>query len=391
MKTLHLLLTAAAVVLSSCSLVENDISLGYPHKYGHRNNTRTGEPLKKDSTATDAPAVPRPDTIVYLSAVKVPADYDWQKDSAYGAVNAQLVLLRNFRQVVNIDVGPHVSAAADRHHIVDGHLCTEFQASSRTYIGIDGEEVVILDGRHELMGMIEHEGVLYTLTRPLGGAGFCLMANGQNILSRSNGRLYGSMSAPAYRPNGALYLDDGHLTFCFSYAGVAYKVVDGKETKVSNEADYIEDMRIIGGSPVCAMSSMNGQSWQDASVWRLQSGYAISGTVNGMSAVMRQPGGTRWLGISPESTIYLNENGEFALSCARDGSVRTYDTGGAQAVDGKWYFFSPACACMGPKGPAMALTPMGSTGKPTVFHDGEQRSISLNGFLTGITVTIEEN
>ena len=386
-----MLLTAAAVVLSSCSLVEENISLGHPHIYRPHNNSRTGEPLKKDSTATDKPPGSRLDTLVYLSAVKVPAGYDWQKDSAYGAVNAQLVLLRNYRQVVSIDVGPHVSAAADRHHIVDGHLCTEFQASSRTYIGIDGEEVAILDGRHELMGVIEHEGALYTLTRPLGGTGFCLMVNGQKILSRSNGRLYGSMSAPAYGPNGALYLDEGHLTFCFSYAGVAYKVVDGEEVKVSNEADDIQDIRIIKGSPVCAMNSMNGQSWQDASVWRLQSGYAISGTVNGMSAVLRQPGSTRWLGISPESTIYLNENGEFALSCARDGSVRTYDTRGAKAIDGKWHFFSPACACMGPKGPALALTPMGSTGKPTVFYGGEQRTISLNGFLTGITVTIEEN
>lgn len=391
MGILRMLPVIATVILSSCSLVEDDISLGHPHIYGHRNNTRTGTPLQQDSSATDRPARPRKDTLTYLSAVRVPVDYDWQKDSAYGAVKAEIVLLRNYKEVLSIPVGPQVSAAADRHHIAGGHIFTEFQASSKTYLGMDGHELVTLEGRHELMGVLEHDGVLYTLTRPLGGSGFCLMADGQKILSKTGGQLYGSMSDPSYRPGGALYADGGSVCFCFNSGGSVFKVTDGVETMVRSSATGVQDIRIIDGNAVAATTSNGGYTWQEAKVWPLQDGHAISGIALRTPSVMRPNGSLKILLGSIESAIYVDDNQEFALDWSRDGTVRLAGSGMAKPLDGHWYFFSPKCATCGPEGPALALTPMGSTGKPVVMYGGETRTVGLNGFITGIEITIEEN
>ena len=384
-----MLTVLAVAIISSCSLVEDNISLGYPHIYGHRNSTRTGTTAGNDSTGS--PVAPRKDTLMYLSAVRFPVDYDWKKDSAYGAVTAELVLMCNYHDVLSIPVGPHVSAAADRHHIVDGHLVTEFQASSRTYIGIDGKELISMEGRHVLMGVLEHEGTLYTLTRPVTGEGFCLMANGSTVLSKGEGKLYGSMAEPSYSPNGALYLDAGKVCFCFASNGRAFMAADGVESQIGDLAASIHDARMIDGTAVPARSGSNGLSWQDSRIWPLESGYAIAGIVLGKPMVYRTNGSSRRLFGSIESTIYVNDVQEFALSHSRDGIIKVAAAGKEQAQDGNWYFFSPKCACLGPKGPALALTPRGSTGKPVVVYAGDSRAVSLNGFLTGIQITTEEN
>lgn len=386
MKNKHLLIMLAAAALSSCSLVEDNICLGYPHIYGPRKGSRTGTSAGKDSTSA-----PGKDTLVYLSAVRFPLDYDWKKDSAYGAVEAELVLLRNCHEVVSIPVGPHVSAAADCHHIVGGHLVTEYQASSMTYIGIDGKDIVAMEGRHRLMGVLENGNVLYTLTKPLKGDGFCFMADGQKILSSGGGQIYGSMTEPSYRPNGALYLDKGKVCFCFSSGGSAFKVIDGDDNLVNAAAATIQDMRIINGAAVSANGVRSGQTWQNARVWPIPSGYAISGAASGTPTVFRSKGSVREMKGSSESFIYLDEDREFALDHSRDGSVKVADSGKGRTLDGHWYFFSPRCAALGPSGPALALTPMGDGGSPVVIYGGKSTDVSLNGFLTGIEITMKEN
>lgn len=389
MKTKHLLVMLAAAAISSCSLVEDNMSLGHPHIYGPRNGTRTGQAWGKDSTG--AHAAPQKDTLVYLSAVRFPVDYDWKKDSAYGAVEAELVLMRNCHEVLSIPVGAHVSAAADRHHIVDGHLVTEFQSSSMTYIGIDGQDIVTMEGRHKLMGLLQCGDVTYTLTRPMKGEGFCLMADGQKVLSSSGGQIYGSMTEPSYRPNGALYLDKGKVCFCFSSGGSVFKVIDGKDNLTHLSAATTQDMRIIDGAAVSASAIRNGQTWQNGRVWPITSGYAISGIVSGTPTVFRSKGSIREMECTPDSYIYLDEDHEFALEHSRDGTIKVAETGSAHTPEGKWYFFSPRCACMGPSGPALALTPMGEDGEPVAVYEGKSTPVSLNGFLTGIEITIEEN
>ena len=382
------MLLAAMVMIHSCELVEQNTSFGMQHVYKPHRSTRFGsdsarfQPQHKD------------DTVLYLSAVRFPPDYDWRRDTLFGAVDAELVLLKDYSEILSIPVGNVAEASADKHHILDGHLYTEHQTSSTTYIGKDGIVILSFEGREELRGLLEDGGILYTLSVPKGGDGFKLRADGQVIYSEKSGTVYGTMSEPSYRQNGALYKDNGHLCFCFRTESMVYRIEDGlKYVAISGAGPgEAQDVRIIDGQVVCAGSDFMGMKWSGARVWPLGNGeYAISGNTDtasytGPLVYRSRHGSVRKLG-GGEGQVYVSSEGEAAVHWSRDGSVTV--SAQDKPYDGKWYFMTPECAVMAPGGPAIALTPRPSSNRSLVRYAGNEKIVELNGFLTGIWITTE--
>lgn len=384
-----LLLVCTMMCTTSCELFEDDISFGHPHIYsGGRYGSRTD--TVADSTQTMP--VKLLDTVIYVSAVRMPEKYDWRRDTAYGAVEAELVLLRNFEEIVSIPVGPHVSSDADRHHIYNGHLYTERQYSTSTYIGCNGQDILKIDSREELRGILEQDGVLYMVTAPIGKEGFTFRANGAILMMKGNGSVFGSLLTPSYRPGGALYMDNGKCCFCFISGGSSYKVEDGVETIIKSVPAGVHDVRIVDGREITADENFRGIGLSDARIWPLTEGYAISGTgESGMPTIYRsKENSVRALPMTNAQAIYMNSEHAFAINCTRDGKVSFADARRYHEVEGSWYFFSPACGTIGPSGLAMVLTPKEAGKKPIVRYNGKDTEININGFLTGIDIEIEE-
>lgn len=389
MKTVIPLLTCILLSAASCSLFEDDIAFGHPHKYSQRYGSRSS--VDQDSTA--AGPARKLDTVVYISAVRIPEGYDWQRDTAYGAVDAELVLLRNFKESVRIPVGAHASAAADKHFIYGGHLFTEHHSSAGTSICRDGEELFALPGREELKGLLEHDGVMYTMTSPTGKEGFTLRADGSVVMRKNDGILFGGMLTPSYRPGGAIYPNGGKCCFCYSAEGTAYRVEDGVETIFRGSPLDSQDMKAIGGRDISAGANFRGLGLEDARIWPLTDGYAVSGTAKstGFPVIYRSGDDSiQTMRLTDCQAIYVSDGYAFSAGCSRDGKVTLADDGGCREIDGSWYFFSPACATAGPSGPAIVLTPRGKGGKPVALYEGKTVTVDINGFLTGISIELEE-
>lgn len=381
------LLVCALLCVTSCELFEDDISFGRPHEYSRRYGSRT----ECDSTGN----IPgkRVDTVLYISAVRMPARYDWQRDTAYGAVDAELVLYRNFKEILSIPAGPHVSADADRHFIHDGHLYTERQNSSETFIGRDGQDLMRIQGREELKGILVQDSNLFTITSPIGKDGFTLRSGGEILMMKNSGRVYGGMLMPSYRPGGALYMNGGRVSFCYSSDGTPYKVEDGMETVFRGTPNDIQDMRVIGSKDISAGTDFMGLGLGDLSIWPLAEGFAVSGlaTGSGYPAIYRSSGGSvQTIPLTEARAVYVSNGYAFAVACSREGKVTVADTQESRELDGTWYFFSPACAAPGPAGPALALTPREKGKRPAVIYGGRTITMDINGFLTGIMIELEE-
>lgn len=389
MKSWFLLLTAALLCTTACELFEDNISFGHPHKYSQRYGRRT-------EGDTEGPADISPkkcDTVVYVSAVRIPEGYDWQRDTAYGAVDAELVLFRNFKETLRIPVNSHVSAAADKHFIAGGHLYTEQQHSSCTYIGRDGQELLSIPGREELKGILEKDGILYLLTSPIGKEGFTLRAGSDILMMKNDGTVFGDLLTPSYRPGGALYMNNGKCCFCYASGSTFYKVEDGEESVLGPWAATPHDLRLIGQAGITANDNLRGYRLVDARIWPIAGDYAISGTeANSDSPIVfwNSTNTTRMIPVSDAAATYVSDGYAFSVVCSKDGKVSLADSSGSREIDGSWYFFSPACATAGHDSPAAVLTPRRKGEKPIAIYNGRNNIIDINGFLTGIAIETEE-
>ena len=112
---------------------------------------------------------------VYYTAVSFPPDYDWRRDSSYGAVQASINLYRNDSLIFQIPTGTVASPDADMHHFIKGHLYTQFRFGGRTVLAKDGQPVLELDHEAILAGLLPLDGKLYYLWKNRGGEGFSLM------------------------------------------------------------------------------------------------------------------------------------------------------------------------------------------------------------------------
>ena len=362
--------------------------------------------------------LPIPDTALYVSAVKVPPDYDWRRDSAAGGAGCELILYRNMKPVAVYPTGADacISTDPDTHHIIDGRLYTEFATDSQTIIKRDGEEVLRYPGREFLVGLLPSGNSIYTLGRLRSGGGYKLRKNRTLILEMEDCCVFGSFNASSYGTTGALYIDGGHSYFCYREPdGRCFKVRDGVPypVKVPSSASEVYDVKVhdgkeylfygsgLGTSHVKTPSKTIGlgnYSWVAAGMCFDQGDICIMGfriphkilnVVFGgePESVCQILGGEVKKFSSGADFIYCREKEIYAV-CSRAGGLIVDDGDGPLLDIPLAYCFSRDCAVITDAGLCVGVTPRGG-GRPYVILEGEDYPLDINGFISSLGFCIK--
>lgn len=367
------------------------------------------------------PAIPVRDTTVWVSGIDFPDGYDWRQDSLYGGVAARVVLLRGQEQVLDLPAGAaqHVSAQADMHHLVDGHLYTEYSDESSTYIKRDGKDLYKFADAECLRSILPFGNDIYTLTQKRSGNGFVLRRGSEILMERDEGVVQGTFGEGAEPQYGALYINDGHI--CFSYTRrlgsqgsqmAFYIVVDGVEAQQYSDKGEIIAARQVGDD-IClltlnrtsgllmlkvgkheyviqnqkvssvknvAISSLNGQIFMAATILFANgnghTGIWIGGelqrAISGRSVVLREN----------DTVCYMSEN--------NNGDLLLYNSNGLKTNEIRQHFlFSQNCGQLC-GGKLFLATTSSADDHPVLWQDGKSEEIDIHGMLTGISVVVTD-
>ena len=156
-------------------------------------------------------AVPRKTR--YVTGVEYPEGYDWKPDIGYGADGAVLFLMEGEERVLELPIGYDnaVSADADMHRCINGHLYTDFSTDQETIVKRDGVELFRYFGREMIVSMAERPDGIYTLGKPRAGTGWTYRKNGGIILYKGVGNIL-----------HGFHSDSGQI--CFSYMDIIESV-----------------------------------------------------------------------------------------------------------------------------------------------------------------------
>lgn len=386
MKTSFFCLAFAAAI--SCTLLDPALPLGEPR------GSRTG------GSGTQPGQSHRRDTSYLVSGTEFPADYDWQRDTASGAVSCKVLLFRNTRKVLEIPAGPgsKVGVSPDRHHIIRSSLYTEYADKRGTVVKRDGQDLASWDEAEKLLGLFHKNGVLYTLGLAQDGSCFTYRENGEILLKEAGALVFGTFHSCGYGPTGALYEDAGQL--CFAYmkqqngALSAFLVRDGKAEKLILSPDAeILDIKQMGGDVVLLQNEAGktvivsgGRSsiitrgalyWQEGQLLTFEGHRAIIGSFTDFKG--KRKGGIGW-----EGKTYDFEQDPFYIFC--DGA----NAYALQEIPQACYFLHRQCAFMLGKEPVLALTPKNPAESPFTVYGEKIVKYNLHGYLSGVAVEITE-
>ena len=350
------------------------------------------------------------DTTVFVSAVLVPENYDWRRDTAYGAVPCEVEVLKNgVRQfVARAGADEPISISPSTHHLFGGHLYTERATESGTIICRDGEPYFSYPERELLKGLLIKNGIVHTLGKDQDGGGFNYRRNGEIVLSQSGAVIFGDFVNPAYGRSGALYENDGAVCFCFRNSSTCYTVRDGEmlAMRANVRASRVKDMRLIGSScyyvadyttsmlvfsPSRTYTLPTGITWQTVSVfardgipWIVADSPAK--TICRPLEQAEEDAGMQFPGNG--NFVYPGDSRVFSISC--DGSIISLrdDNGELLFIRDSTFFFGPLCAqCTGDQ-MYMLVNPREREETPFIWQGDKETPCDLNGYLTGIEVEI---
>lgn len=224
------------------------------HLTRNRSAAGAGSRPRHGSEESAIPSKPLPDTLVYVSAVEFPEDYDWQRDTAYGTVPCRVSLFLEGERILSVPAGPgtFVGADPDRMRIREGHLYTDCATETHTVICRDGEELFRYEGPESLRGFLLQDGKIHTLGQRIGREGFTYRIDGRVVMEREEGTLVGTEDHPA-GDGGALYPEGGRICFSYVREGALpheiHLVAGGKVIRSDTcpEAVWVHDQRLIGG------------------------------------------------------------------------------------------------------------------------------------------------
>jgi len=402
MKNALMILLLAALTLASCEK--------YPFDRFYRN-----ELFPSGGSSDEKEDGPSSDTTMFISAVLVPGSYDWRRDTAYGYPTCELMLLKNGIKEVSMRTGPaaEVSPTPSTHHIIGGHLYTEYSSSTETVVKKDGALCFRYQGAEVLFGLLPIGSDIYTIGRERDGDGFTFRKNGELMLKQSSGTIFGGFTHPAYGRTGALYENEGHCCFCFKTDTDCYKVIDGVMERVSaiKGTSRIMDLRVYGNS-VCYSSCMTLYTYVnlpdkvytlsakylwtnvelmpvDDEIWFIGSAYKNGEwfTIFG-PAGSTDPSSDYCVFQGKEGLVYHDGRDAYCVDIS-SGGVKVMDPGESYCYSrDSCFFFSPSCAAMAGNSLFMTLTPKEKELAPIIWHDGEERAFDLQGYLTGIELEI---
>lgn len=405
MKTsIPLLLTLFTIcAVGSCEFPEYGPSLG-------RTRWEAMTPARDSSKGGGNSVIPESaDTTFFFSAVDFPADYDWVRDSCGGRSPAHITLYRNFEPVLSIPSGKDfcISNDPDSHHIAGGHLFTEYSTTSETIVKCDGEELFRYAGREFLKGLVVEGDDVWTLAQDRSGKGFSLRRNGEAIMLKSDGSIFGDLSL---RPQGALYRDGGDMCFCYCATVNGRQVV--RSVRGNDETEYTsgngEVIDAIMDNGVCTLllSGRDGSlpaivhgdvttRIMDGYSGSISEGYLFSG-VSGTGAAgfysgyisespfITENGESRLLGSCGNFYIYPGVTGTAAVSLTR-GTMRILHPDGTElSPTGNFLFFDRNCAAAVGNGMVVALNRTDTGKHPELLSGKESRQVDVNGYISCI-------
>lgn len=386
---------AMTLLSSSCTFRDDNIHFGTPHgrdRHPARTVGTDGEFPPGDASAATA------DTVIYVSAVVYPEGYDWQRDTASGRAGARIVLFRNGVETVSVPVGDgRACADLDLHHIVDGHLYTEYIGRAESSLWCDGDFVCRYDAREYLKGIVRKDGDTYTLSCPCGGNGYSLRRNGEGIMIRSSGEVFGDFADPSYGVNGALYPVGGRICFVgrADSGNAVFVVRDGSEERVDLSA-RAPDVKIMESGLAVARADKYGLSWgRGTRMWKCAGEVWQTGDVRQeetaeiVFAETQDMG--RYLAVPlAEASVYLSDKALAAVSWSQSGKVTVGMSGMEnRELDGSWRYISDKCAALSGDMLCIALSAMDPGMRPVLMVGGRRTELPVNGFATEIRIETE--
>jgi hypothetical protein len=364
---------------------------------------------KERGTLSGDAEAPKADTSVYVSAVIVPREYDWRRDSLYGAVQCELQLLKDGIPQFTMNTGTLASSSPDTHHLLGGHLYTEYVGPDGTVICRDGMELFRYPQREMLKGILIKEEDVYTLGRSLDGGGFFYRRNGEILLRQDEGEPFGDFSNPAYGRNGALYEYCGSVCFCFKTASDCYQVVDGVINTVDTpvSAFRIKDMRPFG-QPICYVADYTtsaliftpkrtytlptGNSWQSVSLFERDgvpwfiADSPLRTICRPVSQAEKEQSGVSFVG--EDNFIYEGRSRFFSARCGGSTFSLSDDAGQILYIRDSTYFFGRnSVFCLGDDA-YILINPRERDRPPSVWNKGRETPYDMNGYLSGIEVMV---
>ena len=351
------------------------------------------------------------DTTVCVSAVVVPEDYDWRRDTAYGAVACEVQLLKNGVRQFSARAGADepISISPSTHHIFGGHLYTERATESGTIICRDGELCFSYPERELLKGLLIKNGIVHTVGRTLDGSGFNYRRNGEIVISQENALVFGDFVNPAYGRSGAIYENDGAVCFCFRNSSTCYTVRDGEmlAMRPGIRAARVRDMRLIGSecyyvadfttsmfvfSPSRTYTLPTGISWQTASVFSrdgipwIMADSPTKTICRPLEQAEKEDAGMQFSGNG--NFVYPGGSRVYSVSC--DGSIISLrdDNGELLFIRDSTFFFGPLCAQCAADQMYMLVNPRECGELPFIWQGDKEIPCDLHGYLTGIEVEI---
>ncbi|MBQ9477742.1 MAG: hypothetical protein IJU63_08180 [Bacteroidales bacterium] len=364
----------------------------------------TGRPGKGVDIPGEVPETgSRFDTCVFVSAVRVSGGYDWRRDVGFEASACSVVLYRDFEVVLTLPADGEISPDPDMHHILDGHLYTEYAAWNETVVRRDGQLVARWAGRERLCGLWAEGDAVYTLGQNRSGEGFSLRRNGAVLFSRNSGQVVGSLSDASFPRTGALCRDAGDFCFFFTdgpaHARTLHLVRGDRAQQLGTVpiGSSLVDARIVDGrvyslalasgrADLCVdglhgdEGNSPGLSWTDARIFPEPGGVALAGqyVLDGEagSGVLHRDGRLERKG-GPDCVIYGDGTSFSALDISR-----------STGIGALFYFFHGGCATYFDSRLYAALSPRNPSEAAMVSCGAQVQRLDLDGYLTGIAVSV---
>ena len=360
---------------------------------------------------SDAPAA------LYVSGLRFPDGAAWRDGDCSGA---RLVLWKDGKEMLNFPAGHYPEP--DRHHIRGGHLWWDDSDGNTTFVYRDGEEMLRYPGDEILRGLLVVDGHIHTLGQRAGNGGFSYRVDGEEVFSHPSAQVLGSFDDREWE-GGALMLDGDEVCYCYTLpvrlgnevsaeffvmrggqlfrkfpAGTAEKIFD---IRVLDGSIYRSQLSGLGSASLTLFKDDIGQSTGlrdgvtlhlcrlvPSQAGMLIKGYSTRSGKKGYSYWLRNGNGAvqEWDSQLALADLYPNNPDRVAVYL-KEGRVQEIWDGqkNVMPLPGRYVLYTSACTAL-VDGCLYAALSDASGNTHLVLQDGQYRSYSFNGCLTGIRI-----
>lgn len=299
----------------------------------------------------------------------------------------------------------------DTHHWLNGNLYTEYNLYGQTVIARNGKELFRYDDREFLKGLLEIDGDIWTLGQNCSGRGFSLRCNGDEVLKKTDGVIFGDLASWTHE---GLYIDSGKICFCYLRETVStnnlYKVIDSKESLHTTRSQNVHDMKISSGSVQIVQSTYEFTLYEkDYSVFQIgEKGIGTSDAwlcdnVNGalVCIALKGEGEQEYLAWDKGNPRSIGGGAHIYLYPRPDGTMKyvTFGSRGMSLYDlqkgelanfEKPSVFSRSCLGFAGEDRFLAHNVQGNGGMPRIIYKNKSVPVQVNGYISALEVTVKD-